>query len=94
MSRLRTWLNSWASTPWISSPAQVCSSPSVTHTAALSGLRPVAKALGWGWGETQPRIGIPSPLGQVGDDRVVLGHLGCGHPPPRAERMARRSLNQ
>ena len=52
MSRLRTWESSWASTPRISSQSRICSRPWVTQTAALSGLRPVANALGCGLGDT------------------------------------------
>ena len=51
MSRLRTCMSSWASTPRISSQVQAASRPSVTATAACSGLRPVAKALGCCSGE-------------------------------------------
>ena len=52
MSRLRTWLISWASTPWSSSHVSTSRIPLFTQTAACSGLRPVAKALGWGSGDT------------------------------------------
>jgi hypothetical protein len=52
MSRLPTWLISWARTPRSSSHVHSCRIPSVTATAAWSGLRPVAKALGWGSGVT------------------------------------------
>ena len=46
MSRLRMWASSWASTPRTCSQFIAWSSPSVTATAALLGLRPVAKAFG------------------------------------------------
>ena len=46
MSRLRTWASSWARTPRSSSQSQICKMPWVTATAACSGLRPVANALG------------------------------------------------
>ncbi len=52
MSRLRTWEISWASTPWISSHERRSIKPWLTHTAAWAGLRPVAKAFGWGLGAT------------------------------------------
>ena len=49
VSRFFTWESSWASTPGelfaVDSARRM---PLVTHTAACSGLRPVAKALGWG----------------------------------------------
>ena len=51
MSRWRTCIISWASTPSTSLRGRVCHNPSVTHTTAWWGLRPVAKALGWGSGE-------------------------------------------
>ena len=47
MSRLPTWLISWASTPRSSSQSRMLRMPRVTATAACCGLRPVAKALGW-----------------------------------------------
>ena len=50
MSRLRTCMISWARTPLISSQLQMAMRPSVTATAACSGLRPVAKAFGCGSG--------------------------------------------
>ena len=46
MSRLPTWLISWASTPRSSSQSSTWRMPWVTATAACSGLRPVANALG------------------------------------------------
>ena len=46
MSRLPTWDSSWASTPLSSSSLSICMMPWVQATAAWSGLRPVAKALG------------------------------------------------
>ena len=46
VSRWRTWLNSCAITPVISSRLKWRSRPVVAATAAFSGLRPVAKALG------------------------------------------------
>ena len=52
MSRLRMWASSWASTPRTSSQVQTWRRPAVTATAAWSGLRPVAKALGCGSAET------------------------------------------
>jgi len=55
MSRLRTWLISWASTPRSSSHVQICRIPAVTATAAWCGLRPVAKALGCWAGDTYSR---------------------------------------
>ena len=48
VSRLRTWASSWASTPAISSRESIRNNPVVAATAACSGLRPVAKALGCG----------------------------------------------
>ena len=52
MSRLRTWLISWARTPWSSSHVKTSRMPWLTHTAAWFGPRPVANALGCGSGET------------------------------------------
>ena len=52
MSRLPTWLISWARTPRSSSQERASRMPAVTATAAWSGLRPVAKALGWRSGVT------------------------------------------
>ena len=52
MSRLPTWLSSWASTPRNSSHDRTSRIPDVTATAACSGLRPVAKALAWRSGVT------------------------------------------
>ncbi len=46
MSRFRTWPISWASTPFNSVGVSRRMMPSVAATAACSGLRPVAKALG------------------------------------------------
>ena len=48
MSRLRTWLSSWDSTPRISRAVQRLRIPVVQHTAAWAGLRPVANAFGEG----------------------------------------------
>ena len=52
MSRLPTWLISWARTPRSSSQERASRMPAVTATAAWSGLRPVANALGWRSGVT------------------------------------------
>ncbi len=52
MSRLRTCMSSWASTPRISYQERLSMRPCVMATAAWSGLRPVAKALGCGLGDT------------------------------------------
>ena len=60
MSRLPTWEISWARTPRSSSQVQICRIPWVTATAAWSGLRPVAKALGWASGVTYS-LGIGRP---------------------------------
>ena len=46
MSKLRTWLSSWAMTPWSSSRSSFWSSPVVIATDACFGSRPVANALG------------------------------------------------
>jgi len=46
MSRFLMWASSWAITPSISWGGIERSSPLVTATTALDGLRPVAKALG------------------------------------------------
>ena len=51
MSRCRTCIISWASTPSISARGSDCQRPSVTQTTACWGLRPVAKAFGCGLGE-------------------------------------------
>ena len=52
MSRLRTWPNSWARTPYTSSSSRIWSRPWLTQIAACEGLRPVAKAFGDGSGLT------------------------------------------
>jgi hypothetical protein len=52
VSRLRMWASSWAMTPRSSVSERSWVIPAVTATAALSGLRPVAKALGWACGMT------------------------------------------
>ena len=46
MSRLYTCDSSWPSTARSSRSSRICRMPVVQHTAALRGLRPVAKALG------------------------------------------------
>ena len=46
MSLLYTCMSSWPSTARSSRSSSICRIPSVQHTAALSGLRPVANALG------------------------------------------------
>ncbi len=46
MSRCFTWASSWAITPRSSRSLSICRMPEVAATAAFSGLRPVAKALG------------------------------------------------
>ena len=48
MSRLRTWLSSWDSTPRISRALHRLRIPVVQHTAAWAGFLPVAKAFGEG----------------------------------------------
>ena len=48
VSRFFTCASSCAMTPAISSRLRDCKSPVVAATAAFSGLRPVAKALGCG----------------------------------------------
>src|SRR5690606_22469891 len=55
MSRLWTWLSSWPMTPRSSRSSSRRRMPSVQHTAALRGLRPVAKALGASVGEMYSR---------------------------------------
>ena len=52
MSRCRTCISSWAITASISSGGKDASSPLDAHTTACRGPRPVAKALGWGSGQT------------------------------------------
>jgi hypothetical protein len=47
VSRFLICASSWATTPATSSRLMLSRSPRVTATAALSGLRPVANALGW-----------------------------------------------
>ena len=46
MSKFRTWLSSWAMTPWSSSRSSFCNRPTVMATDACAGSRPVANALG------------------------------------------------
>ncbi len=46
MSKLRTWLSSWAMTPWSSSRSSFWRRPMVIATDAWAGSRPVANALG------------------------------------------------
>ena len=60
VSRFFTWASSCAITPSSSSRVSNCNAPSVTATAALRGLRPVAKALGACCGHTYTR-GMGSP---------------------------------
>jgi long-chain acyl-CoA synthetase len=60
MSRFLMCASSWAITPSSSSPPITPSSPSVTHTTACAGLRPVANALGCGCGAIAT-VGIGSP---------------------------------
>ena len=95
MSRLRTWEISCASTPEISSQVRYCMSPSLTHTAACSGLRPVANAFGWGFGATYRRgIGM---LARCARSRTVAKYWGysCSDTSwARAAVMASLSLNQ
>ena len=55
MSRLRMCISSCASTPLISFQERCSMRPAVMATAAFSGLRPVAKALGCGLGVTYRR---------------------------------------
>ncbi len=55
MSLLRMWATSWATTPRTSLRSSAWSSPAVTHTRAVVSLRPVAKAFGWGSGDTNRR---------------------------------------
>ncbi|MNN92065.1 hypothetical protein D3C81_2102790 [compost metagenome] len=50
VSRFFTWASSCAITPRTSSRVSMSSRPRVAATAAFSGLRPVAKALGWSLG--------------------------------------------
>jgi len=52
MSRCLTWASSWAITPRSSRADSNCRMPVVAATAACSGLRPVAKALGEAVGMT------------------------------------------
>ena len=50
--------------------------PWLTHTAAWFGLRPVAKALGCGSGDTYSLgIGMPARWQRSRTMRVVAGHL-------------------
>ncbi len=61
MSRLPTWLISWARTPRSSFQSRMRRMPWVTATAAWSGLRPVAKALGCSDGVTYSLgMGMPA----------------------------------
>ena len=61
MSRFCTCDSSWASTPSSSRRSRMGRMPWVTATAACWGLRPVAKALGCGLGETYRRgMGMPA----------------------------------
>ena len=63
MSRLYTCDSSWPMTPRSSRGVSMPRIPSVTQTAAFCGLRPVAKALGCGVGETYRRgMGCPAWL--------------------------------
>ncbi len=60
VSRFLMCASSCAITPSSSSRETSRRIPSVTHTTAFSGLRPVAKALGWSCGATAT-VGIGSP---------------------------------
>ena len=52
MSRLYTWDSSWPRTARSSRSVSMPTMPSVTHTAACCGLRPVANAFGCAVGLT------------------------------------------
>ncbi len=61
VSRLRIWASSWATTPATSSRVSMLRRPVFTATAAFSGLRPVAKALGWSsWMMNSRGMGMPA----------------------------------
>ena len=95
MSRLRMWASSWASTPRISSHVKWLMSPSVMATAACLGLRPVAKALGWGLGLTYS-LGIGISALEVSSSMMAWYWGSCAEVTgtARAEAMASLSLNQ
>ena len=82
MSRLYTCMSSWPSTPRSSRSSSSCRMPSVAQTAALRGLRPVAKALGAAVGrDVQPRHGLAGGRGELAHDAVHHGLLGLADRP-------------
>ena len=82
-------------TPRTSSQVQTARSPSVTATAACSGLRPVAKALGCISGDTYSRgIGIPARSERSRMTAKYSGMRASSAGTARAARMARVSLFQ
>ncbi|SIM24902.1 Uncharacterised protein [Mycobacteroides abscessus subsp. abscessus] len=95
MSRLYTCISSCPSTPRSSRSLSSCRMPSVQHTAACSGLRPVAKALGERVGAMYSRgMGLSARVDSSWTIRYMAG-ASCGVT-GRAfmERMAILSLFQ
>ena len=82
MSRLVTWLISWARTPRSWRSSMMSRMPVVTATAAWLGLRPVANALGSGR-SMRYRAGIGMPARPV-RSRTMRSTCGCLARPHRA----------
>ncbi len=95
MSRLATWLISWARTPRSWRSSMMPRMPVVTATAAWLGLRPVANAFGSGRSMMYSEgIGIPARPARSRTMRSTWGASpGCIGRAPLAL-SAMRSLNQ
>ena len=79
MSRLYTCMSSCPSTPRSSRSPRISKIPSVQHTAACSGSRPVAKAFGVRVGATQI-VGIGCPA-RSASSRTMAWRTGCSASP-------------
>ena len=88
MSRLPTWLISWASTPAQLVPGADLQDALGDGHGGVVGVAAGGEGVGLGSGVTYSLgIGMLGPGGQVPDDGVVLGHLGFGdrHGPGRPD---------
>ncbi len=95
VSRLTTWLSSWASTPSSSRRSINRKMPSVTATAACCGLRPVAKAFGVSVGmRYSGGAGIPARLASFSTISYSQGASARASGRAPLERSASLSLNQ
>ncbi len=94
-SRFLTCASSWASTPRTSSRGRYRSSPSVTATAALLGLRPVANAFGCSDEITKSRgIGMPARPASSSTSSYTVGASSRASGCARLILSAIRSENQ